>query len=109
MRMPRWLLFAPFVCLVAIFAINGAKLGIQQANLTETDVINFYANQYLSDHQSLVGDGAALTDCLAVPGTKPRVWIEVRCTPPVGPAFIYGAGRDGQLIYAGRDGAAPEA
>ena len=109
MKMPRWLLFAPFVCLVAIFAINGARLGFQQANVTETDVINFYANRYLSDHQRDAGPGAALTDCVAVPGTKPRVWIEVRCTPPDGPAFIYGARRDGQLVYAGRDGAGPEA
>lgn len=105
--MPRWLWFLPLGFLAVIFIYNGAKLGLRRAHISETAVIDHYARQYLEDHRRMLGGAAALSDCLGVPG-QAEVWIEVRCTPRDAPAFLYGVRRDGALIYAARDGAAPE-
>lgn len=107
--MPRWLWFAPFGFLLLIAGYNGIKLGLDRANVTETAVINHYAAEYLNDHRTVLGREGALSDCLAIPGADPGVWLEVRCTPDEGPAFIYGVKRNGALAYEGRDGVAPEA
>lgn len=101
--MPRWFWFAPLAILVLVFGYNGLKLGMIRANVTETAVIDHFAAQYLDDHARMIGPGAALTDCVAVPGYDPGVWLELRCTPPEGAAFLYGVRRDGALIYAARD------
>jgi hypothetical protein len=106
--MPRWVWFLPLGVLLLVVAYNGVKLGMIRANVTETAVIDHFAAQYLDDHARAIGPGAALTDCLAVPGTVSGVWLEVRCTPPEGAAFLYGVRRDGALIYAARDGTEPE-
>lgn len=106
--MPRWIWFFPLGFLFLVVAYNGIKLGFRQNMVTESAVVEFYAGEYLKDHARMIGPGAALTDCIAVPGDTSGVWIEVRCTPPEGPAFLYGATRDGALVYAARDGAAPE-
>ena len=108
--MSRWKWFFPIGLIFAVVAFNGVRLGMERASVTESAVIEFYSARYLEDHTRLIGDGAALTDCVAVPGVRPGVWIEVRCTPPDGSeAFIYGAARSGAQLYAGRDGEAPEA
>jgi len=108
--MPRWKWFLPFGILMAVLAYNGVKLGIERAGVTESDVINFYAERYLEDHRRIIGSEAALTDCIAVPGGETGVWIEVRCQPQGGePAFLYGANRAGAQVYAARDGEVPEA
>ena len=106
--MPRWMWFVPLGIVGLLVAYNGVKLGLIRAGVTETAVIEHFAAQYLRDHARLVGPGAAPTDCLAVPGDHAGVWLEVRCTPPEGAAFLYGVRRDGAMIYAARDGAAPE-
>ncbi|MEO0486093.1 MAG: hypothetical protein AAF092_09285 [Pseudomonadota bacterium] len=107
---PRWLYFAPFGVLVLIAGYTGLKLRLERDAVTETAVIDYYASEYLADHAASLGDGAAVTDCVGVPGEVGQVWIEVRCTPPGGEeAFLYGVNRGGGLVYAARGGQAPEA
>jgi len=110
MTMPRWLWFLPVGLLTLVVAYTGVKLGIERAHVTESDVITYYADQYLADHAQVIGAGATLTDCVGLPGTVGQVWVEVRCTPPGGEAaFLYGAARSGALLYAARENKEPEA
>ncbi|MEM9438540.1 MAG: hypothetical protein AAGA15_16050 [Pseudomonadota bacterium] len=107
---PRWLYFAPFGVLVLIAGYTGIKLRIERDAVTESAVIEYYAKEYITDHDTLLGPGAALTDCVGVPGETGRVWVEVRCQPPGGgAAFLYGVNRGGGLEYAARDSGEPEA
>ncbi|WP_425090639.1 hypothetical protein [Tropicimonas sp. S265A] len=102
----------PVGILVLIVAANGIRLGLRQANLDESAVISFYAERYLQDHARLEAAGtAALTDCAAVPGSDPGVWVVVRCSPEGGDSsWDYYIRRDGSLAFTGRDRAArPEA
>ena len=110
-RMPRWMWFVPIGMIALVVGYTGLKIGIERASVTESDVINHYAAQYLNDHARLIGAGAALTDCAGVPGEVAQVWIEVQCVPPGGePAFLYGAARSGRQVYAARaDERSPEA
>ena len=106
---PRWMYFAPLGVLILIVGYTGLKLGIERANVTESAVIEYYAAEYLKDHAELIGPGAAITDCVGVPGEQGRIWIEVRCAPPGGEAeFLYGANRGGGLEYAARANEVPE-
>ncbi|MEL6551686.1 MAG: hypothetical protein AAFQ54_15705 [Pseudomonadota bacterium] len=108
--MPRWLYFAPVFVLILIVGYTGLKLRIERDAVTESAVIEYYAGEYITDHDTLIGPGAAVTDCVGVPGEQGRVWVEVRCEPPGGgAAFLYGVNRGGGLEYAAREGDAPEA
>ena len=110
-QMPRWVWFVPVGMLALVVGYTGLKLGLERMNVTETAVINHYADRYLEDHAELIGPGAQLTDCVGVPGSVGTVWIEVQCAPPGGePAFLYGAARNGGQVYAARAGeGVPEA
>jgi hypothetical protein len=105
MRMPRWIWFLPIGIVALIVAANGIRLGAQRAALDESTVIDFYAAQYMADHARLEGDGtAALTDCAAVPGSDPGIWVVVRCVPSGGSdSWDYYVKRDGALGFTGRD------
>jgi len=106
--MPRWMWIAPLGLLTLFLAFHGYKLSQDRARITETTVIDFYAERYLDDHARELGGAAALTDCVGVPG-QANVWIEVRCSPASGaPDFIYGADRRGRMLYAGRAGEEPQ-
>ena len=108
--MPRWMYFAPLFVLVLIVGYTGLKLRLERDAVTESAVIEYYAAEYLEDHAAVIGPGAAITDCVGVPGELGQVWIEVRCAPPGGEAaFLYGANRGGGLIYAARENREPEA
>lgn len=112
MKWPRWIWFLPVGILVLIIAANGIRLGMRQANLDEGTVIAYYAEQYLQDHARLQAEGAPeLTDCIAVPGTDPGIWLVVRCSPSSSnESWDYYIRRDGGLAFTGRDRAAqPEA
>ncbi len=80
--MKRWLWWSPF----ALFAVCAAVLGLRQGYLvvaiSETDVINRYAQQYLQDRaRDGTEDGAALTDCVAYPGAGRGIWLHIVCGP----------------------------
>ena len=97
--MPRWLWWAPLGLLVLAFALIGLRYGWIAATTTETDVINRYATRYIKEH----GGTAALTDCVAYPGTAyPGIWMVVSCTPTgsEGPGrYEYFVNRLGGLEY----------
>ena len=103
--MPRWLWWAPFALLTLAAAIYVFRLGVIAATITETDVINRYAQEYLRD----AGAGASLTDCHARPGTaEPGSWIVVVCAGPDG-RRSYHVNRFGGLEYRDRPAPSPTA
>lgn len=61
--------------------------------MTETDVIEHYAAEYVADGP----EGAKLTDCVAVPGEVEPVWIVVHCGEGEA-ARQYPADRRGRLV-----------
>lgn len=106
--MPRWMWFGPIGLLGLFLAFHAYKLGTERAAVTETVVIDYYAERYLADHQRAFGEPGRLTDCIGLPGEMAGIWIEVRCSPANGSAdFIYGADRSGTQVYAGRAGETP--
>lgn len=105
--MPRWLWFAPLAVLATALAAWGFRWGWIAATITETDVINTYAERYLSEG----GAAARLTDCTALPGRRDGVWIIVRCVQ-AGARFDYPVDRFGRLLDPGagpHDRQAPQA
>ena len=78
--MIRTLMWAPIVALVIGAGLWGARLGYVAVTITETDVINRYAAQYIAAQP----DGA-LSDCVAYPSAAPAVWLVVACGPLCGP------------------------
>ena len=78
--MTRWFFWSPFIVLTVGVGIYFLRLGWIAATITESDVINAYAEMYLADQRARdPGTIAALTDCSAMPGTEPRVWIVIAC------------------------------
>ncbi len=91
----RWAIFGPLAALVLVVGALGLRAGLRQAEMTETDVIDRYAALYLEE-----GEGAALTDCLAVPATSQDLWLIVQCGPDEnGVTYRYHAGPTGALAY----------
>ncbi|MEM1352227.1 MAG: hypothetical protein AAGF27_07770 [Pseudomonadota bacterium] len=80
--MPRWVWFLPLGLITVILGLWGFRLGWIYATITETDVIETYAQRYL---QNRAGDGTAAgassTDCVAYPGADRGIWIVVSCGP----------------------------
>ncbi|MEM1066942.1 MAG: hypothetical protein AAGJ74_15685 [Pseudomonadota bacterium] len=79
-------------------ALSVAALGFglvlgRAGDLSETDVINHYADRYAAE------TGRPRTDCLAVPGAD-EVWISVRCTG-AGAARVFDVDRRGRLLSGG--------
>lgn len=99
--MPRWLWWAPFALLTLAGAIYVFRLGLIAATITETDVINRYAQDYVEG----AGAGAAFEDCHARPAEdEPGIWIVVVCVGSEG-RQSYHVNRFGGLEY--RDRPAP--
>lgn len=105
----RWLFVLPLVALALVVANLGLRTGLQQATLTETEVINRYAARYLDEGAA----GASLRDCLAVPSDADALWLVVRCGPdPDGVTYSYHVDSFGSLNhrrppYSGADQPAP--
>ncbi|QFT64114.1 hypothetical protein [Roseivivax sp. THAF30] len=99
--MPGWLRFLPFALLVAMAALVGWRQGWIVANVTETQVIEAYAERYMADRQAAgTGEGAARSDCRARPAPEGAGWLVVICGPsPHDPArhYTYYVNRSGGL------------
>ena len=98
--MPRWLWWAPFALVTVICALIAFRTGWIAATLTETDMIGRVAERYVAEE----GGDAEVTDCTAVPGTEPAVWLEVRC----GAGRAYAVDRLGRLITPGPGPSRPQ-
>ncbi|SFD81450.1 hypothetical protein [Roseivivax sediminis] len=99
--MPRLVWFLPVGLLVALAALLGWRQGWIHANVSETQVIAMYAQQYLDDRaRDGTGQGAQPSECRAVPGEGSGVWLVVVCGPePHDPArhYTYYVTRAGDL------------
>lgn len=70
--MNRRLIFLPFAAFVALSGYVGWQMG---QPLSETDVLDFYAAEWVETGPA----DAATTDCFGTPGARPDVWITVTC------------------------------
>lgn len=101
----RWIWFIPLSALVLWTAWLGIRWGIIAASITESDVIDAYAQRYLEDRArdgSRVG--ASLSDCVAYPGEEKGTWLVISCGPSPYDASLhyeYYVDRLGQLRYSG--------
>jgi hypothetical protein len=84
----RWL-FAPVAALTVVAGYLGLQLG---QPVTETEIITRYATLYVAEQ----GDGAQVTDCLAIPSLRREVRLVVRCTHPNGTIHSYYTGPRGE-------------
>ncbi len=76
--MPRQVLVTVVVlCVVA--ALLGLRAGWRYATITETEVIDAAAADYLA-HAAAEGHEVSVTDCAARPG-QGKVWVIVLCVP----------------------------
>lgn len=98
----RWLIWAP-LCVMALGAgAYGLRLGYLAMTITETDVINHYAELYGEQ------TGGKMTDCVAFPGDA-EIWLVVACGPLCAPTRReYHVNRVGWLVQQG-DTSCPEA
>jgi hypothetical protein len=90
--MPRWFWFVPVALLTLAGALYAFRLGWIAATITETDVINTYAREYLRT----AGPEARATDCVARPAAQRGVWLVVSCGEA--PRYDYAVDRFGRLI-----------
>ena len=60
-----------FLCFGAV--IIGLTLGQKRSKLSETDVINAFAEDYAR------GTGRPVTDCVARPHPQENIWLVVKC------------------------------
>lgn len=91
--MPRWLWWGPLVVLTFVAGLFVFREGWIRANLSETDVINHFAAQYVAQ----TGGNAQMTDCMAEPGQQTGVWIVVQCQSDSGAAQFL-VDRFGRLV-----------
>jgi hypothetical protein len=92
------------------------RYGNMAASVTESDMIARYAAQYVQERAQALeratdqakdqatyqagNSAAALSDCVAYPGTVPEIWIVVSCSN--GDArFEYHLNRIGGLVHRG--------
>ncbi|WP_297774772.1 hypothetical protein [uncultured Roseovarius sp.] len=73
--MPRRVIFAPILALVALAGGIGLLLGGRAVLTTETEVIERMAARYLEE----AGAGAARSDCAARPAVSDDLWLVVAC------------------------------
>ncbi|MFK7868993.1 MAG: hypothetical protein AB8B58_07115 [Roseobacter sp.] len=91
---PRWLWFLPLMMATVLGGLWAFRMGWVAATITETDVINTFAQRYLETE----GPHAQRTDCVARPGQAPGVWIVVSCQSARGTHYDYAVNRFGTLL-----------
>jgi hypothetical protein len=95
--MPRWMWWLPLGVLTLWMGLNILRLGWIAAHVSETDVINTYAQIYMQD-MARAGHAADPKDCFAAPSAAEGVWIVVLCKPQQGPGQAYPVNRFGRLV-----------
>jgi len=106
--MPHWIWFLPIGAVTLVLGLWGFRMGWIYATITETDVIETYAQHYLAARaRDGTADKASLTDCVAYPGEARGIWIIVSCGPAGRDprhAYEYHVNRLGGLEYHGGPG-----
>lgn len=97
MKIPPAVLLVMAVLTVAAGTL-GYLAGSRQAALSETDVINAYADRYVRDQGLDPGD---IRRCHAVPGRADPVWLIVVCAQGQAAERAYFVGRNGELLHEG--------
>ena len=82
--MPNALWFAPFAALVVLAGWFGWQMG---KPMSETQIITFYAEQYVAE------TGGAMTECAAIPSDVKGARMEIICG-----AIRYVVGERGELM-----------
>lgn len=95
--MRSWILWGPLAIITLLGAGMVFRASWKAANLTETDVINAYADRYVAE----VAGRASRSDCAAVPG-QGAVWLIVRCGSG-DTARTYPVDRSGALVDLPRE------
>lgn len=107
--MARWLWWVPIGVLTLWLALHFFRLGWISANLTETEVIDTYAEKYLHDVlRDGVADGRAKSDCVAYPSADSRIWLVVVCAPNNRRGYEYHVDSLGQFVHGGDRPILPE-
>lgn len=103
--MPRWVWFVPLGAITLALGLWGFRMGWIAATITETDVINTYAQKYLADRAERgSGEPPAATDCVAYPGQTQGIWLVVSCgseSADAGARYEYHVNRFGGLEFQG--------
>lgn len=82
--MKPWMLFAPFGLLVILAGYFGWQMG---KPMSETEIINFYAAQFVEE------TGGAVTECSAAPSDVENARMAITCG-----SITYVVGERGALI-----------
>lgn len=90
--MPRWLLWTPVMAFTVAMAVLGLRAGWHVSALTESDVINRAAQDYVEG-----GQGRQMIDCVAMPASQRKIWLIVTCTATNGSIETYHATRFGKV------------
>lgn len=91
-RPPRlhWWIFAPVGALVVLAGYLGLQMG---QPVSDSEIISHFAAIYVAK----TGNGAAMSDCYAVPAVQEHIRLIVTCTHPDGSVFVYPSGPLGDL------------
>ncbi len=84
---PIW--FLPVMLMTALAGYLGFRMG---QNVSETYVIETYADYYASKH------GGNPTDCVGRPSANAAVFIEVACVGPSGDGYVFDVNDRGRLL-----------
>jgi hypothetical protein len=101
--MPRWLLWTPIVALTVATAFFGLRAGWHVSALTESDVINRAAADYLRGEVN-----RRASDCEARPSDAGDIWLIVTCTSQAGETEVYQASRYGRVQLGSASYGKPE-
>jgi hypothetical protein len=74
--MPHWGWFVPLGLVTLVGALLAFRYGWIAATITETDVINAFAQRYVTEDG---GEDARISDCVGLAGQIDGAWITVRC------------------------------
>jgi hypothetical protein len=73
---PSWVWWVPLGLATLIGALVAFRYGWIAATITETDVINAFAQRYVTQDG---GEGARRSDCVGLPGQIDGAWMTVQC------------------------------
>ncbi len=80
----------------ALLTVLAFRAGWRVAMMTETDVIQAFAQHYMQE------TGGAKSECAAAPSAVPGAWTTVQCTQLNGTERLYHVNRFGAQVFPER-------